>query len=190
MKRVIAVLMCMAMIVTLLAVSVAPVAASTVTKTNLSFSFYGGSVQYTLQAGGSVWGYIYATLKASWWASPKLLIGVGMAYYGCSMSQWWRTSEIDAYGLAAPTVSGNVYNSMGTSGTDGWAVCLRLLGQEVFRWWGVIPIGWSAAARCWQYNGASMTEDTTTEARLVSLAQATVLTELLAHFMGEGLAQY
>jgi len=183
MKKVVASILCAVMIVTLLAVSPAPVAAASETS---SFSATGASVNYIARAwyvSGTLYGTISASLHASWYACPNLVIGAGLEECGCSIPQWSNWLQMEAYGLAIPDVTGGVSFNQYTGGADDFAIRLRMVLQvppNIRDWNG------DADARCytWEKDDPSLTPDTEAETICINYAQGWNLLYLLANFMG------
>lgn len=180
MKRAIAVMMCAVMTVTLLAVSAVPVSAASYTKTG-SFSVTGATVNYIAKAGphasktNYIWGYVDATLNAAVYACPVLVIGAGVRYQQYPIAK--STKEIDAYGIADPIESGNVYCEKDTVGQPGWDVILRMVLK--------VSITFSGKARCfkWAPGQTQLYTDSAAETIWTNYAKSWAIVDILANFL-------
>jgi hypothetical protein len=190
MKRLIAVLMCMVVIGTLLAVSRTPVAAASATPQTGTLTVTGGRADYLVQAGWSTstqyWGSISVTLTASYWTTPTVTIGAGVDWNVAGT--WWmdidmhNSAQISCSALPGrpnPVKLGVYYsNKSGITYPSEWRVDLRIVLEGLLN---------TVSAQCWTYQlGASLTTDTQIAAELKSKAQALGLLDLLHVLMEIG----
>lgn len=179
MKRTIAVIVCAAVIITLLAVSSVPAAAASETN---SFSVTGATVDYTAIAwysSGKIRGYVYAHVETRWYSSAGVTIGAGVRWDGYTFASDTALLETSgAWGSDSDTVS--IWASYSLGSPMDVALRIVVLSQTIFS----IPL--DADARCWtwEYNDPSLTRDTVAETTWTNYAIASGLTMLLANFMG------
>lgn len=173
MKRAIAVMMCLAIVVTLLGVTAAPVAAAI--KQN-SFSCGGATVNYLVKAwreDGELRGLTAATLRPDRWTSATLKIAAGVAVTVDDPERpdaWWYT--FPAYASQKTLSAGPnglktdmVYAPEGFTARRSNRIYLRMLLVSKWPW---PPIVKGIDARCWTWRDPDddLTRDDWTELQL------------------------
>lgn len=189
MKRMMATVICAAMIITLLAISPTPVAAASESDT---LYITGASVDYTAiayNAGGSFpyRGYLYAHLKtAHWWYSADCIIGVAVRWH---LGSW--IYKIPGPGASdfeylhcggAPQSDSDTVSAKGGIPLPEYTqdIALRLVIRS--KWMGYFPRDSDALCWTWQMNDSTLTTDSYAEYWYRKYASSWNLIEFMSYF--------